>query len=106
MSKQNIKKANTIKLFGKSIIIRGELEESSIVLSEEDKKSVRVKEVKVFLIGNEVEKVVIGDEVRVKGTVLHDITRPINPFEYNGSDYKTEDEFYLLVNEDEIIGKF
>ena len=108
MAKQDIKKANTIKLFGKNIIVRGEIDESNIVLSEEAKKTARIKDLKVFLIGDEVEKLEVGDEIRVDGgtMLMASQGKQVNPFQYNGSDYKTEDEFYILLKEEEIIGKF
>ena len=106
MTKQD--KAQTIKLFGKNIIIKGQLDTGNIILTDESKKSVRIKEMKVFLIGDDVEKLEIGDEVRLDGgaMMMASQTKQINPFLYNGSDYKKEDEFYILLKEEEIIGKF
>lgn len=98
----------TIKLFGKNIVLRGEVEDSPIILTDEAKDKRKIKEIKVFLVGDEVKKVKVGDDVRVDSSYLlvaHQ-GKQINPFASNEVKYKKDNEFYILCDENDIVGKF
>lgn len=101
MTKQDIKHSRTIKPLFKNIIIKGELEPTSIIV--DNKKNQNITSLKVFLIGNEVTEVEVGDQVMVKGGLTTE-ARIINPFGYLPEDFKNE--FYILIEEEELIGKF
>lgn len=91
-----------LKLLGKNIVLKGFTKKSPIITSAKE-MSYRLEKFEVFLIGDEVEKVKVGQEVKISPKLLKEIERSINPFQKESSN---EDEFYMTVKEDEIIGYF
>ena len=99
---------HTIKPLFKNVILRGELEKTKLIIADDKPNKHRILSLAVFLKSDEVKTVEIGDEVRIIPEILGGRigNRFINPFATTGENYKSNNEFYILVNEEEIVGKF
>ncbi len=94
-----------IKAIGKFVILKGTTKKSAIILADKVNKSNLVLEkIEVYSVGDGVKSVKKGDEVAITHLALTDLTKIINPFQ--GENKKQENEFYISVKSDEIIGIF
>jgi len=93
----------TLKPINDNIILKGTTKKSSIITPEAKELSYKLEKLEVFLIGDEVKKVKVGQEVKISPNILREIHRSINPFQ---KELKGDQEFYISVTENEIIGYF
>lgn len=100
-------KQKTIKPIGDFLVVRGEIEKSAIVLADDKKNMHRLKSFTVFKVGEKVETLKEGDEITVSSNMISDTSRIITAIkDENNKEVKGENEFYMVLKEEDVIGKY
>jgi len=95
----------TIKPLKDNVIIRGAIKQGGIIIPGEKTDSLTIEKIEVFKFGEDVKNLKEGQRIIVNPRVFSETERVVDPFDEKGK-VKTNEEFYLVIKESEIIGTF
>lgn len=95
----------TITPLGDNIIVKGTIKKSAIVIQSQTNDRATVEKLEVWKIGDKVEGIKVGMEVRINPRVMMETERLIDPYNEKGK-VKTEQEFFIVIKPEEVVGIF